>query len=208
MVKASLPFNVKFNQLSILGIWGDYKLKFSTVVDEAKQYLVERTLAINISACRAGEEYFPSGQFCINCTIGRFSNISGALACTGCSPGFVQSSTGKTSCQRCDYPTFQRETDFQTCATCESGRYSLYVEEKGGHLSCEQCPEFGNCDGGYVIAEAGYFIVRNKETGIVQLFSCGGSCATSTTSGITQCADDRRNSTLSDPNYLCAEVCM
>lgn len=125
----------------------------------------------------------PPGKFtdtlaaldCRSCPAGRFASSAGLSACAQCPAGSVSAVDGSPQCELCIGSQYQQNPGQSKCLSCGSGQYVL---GSGGVVSgCEPCPPFATCSELGIFAQAGFWLLRAQDTGLVESFPClAGLC--------------------------------
>ena len=88
--------------------------------------------------CQAGE-YSPdrTGDFCVACEKGRFTNRNGSYSCDGCPINHYQDKEGSTNCSRCETGYFAG-IGSPSCSFCRNGQ-EQFLNYDNGELECGPC---------------------------------------------------------------------
>ncbi len=103
-----------------------------------------QSVIIGCQPCPAGS-YCPDGINTYLCPPGKYSNVTGSVACLNCAAGSYQDQPGQTSCIACEAGTFSNITGATSCTPCPAGTYN----DLTGQTECQSCPagKFSNVSG-------------------------------------------------------------
>ena len=83
------------------------------------------------------------------------------------------------------------------CQTCPSGTYSVVIASSANAAKCEPCPYAGRCEGGTVLATAGFWGALDARTGTVGFHACPvGYCCESSSGCVYDHCEGRRTGRL------------
>ena len=60
-------------------------------------------------------------EWCQNCSLGHFANMSGSRTCGPCKPGTFANVTGSSTCLECPKGHYQNDTAQKNCLPCQEG---------------------------------------------------------------------------------------
>ena len=134
VMKKLQPFQTKgkVERMAVAGLKPErvYVFVVNTYCEHGKTAISKKSDYILTAKCPKGMYY--SGDKCLQCSPGYFSDTEGATACEKCPVG-SQSRTGSSHCQPCPKGTY---IDDNQCLPCDPGSFSSVP----GLTSCDKCP--------------------------------------------------------------------
>ncbi len=169
----------KVNSLSVPTKTGNrfngYRYNSILIINENSQIAagIKENITSNITAVADWEPCGPgkylSGNTCVSCSEGTYSNGTANTTCTPCTAGKFAAGTGNTSCTPCAAGKYASGTGNTSCAPCAAGKFAAGT----GNSICTDCVAGSYSTG---TGNSGCTACQNGKTSSTGSTSCGLNC--------------------------------